>query len=105
MISIRLSAAIVLTIVAWQAPSRTAVYGSVGGIVTDQSGSAIPGAKLTLTNTAQGIPYRASTDSKGTYFYPSVPVGRYDLAVDAPGFEPQKRTSLVIDLDRSFTWT
>jgi hypothetical protein len=99
MISIRLSAAIVLTIVAWQAPSRTAVYGSVGGIVTDQSGSAIPGAKLTLTNTAQGIPYRASTDSKGTYFYPSVPVGRYDLAVDAPGFEPQKRTGLVIDLD------
>jgi hypothetical protein len=80
-------------------PSFAAVYGSVTGILVDQSGSAFPGAKLTLTNSAQGIPYKTTTDSKGAYAFPSVPVGRYDLLVEAPGFEPQKRSGLVVDVD------
>src|SRR5579862_6897560 len=98
MIGIRVLGAISLTVFAWQTPSWGAVYGSVGGVVTDQSGSLVAGARLTLTNTAQGIPYKASTDPTGAYSFPSVPVGRYELAVDAPGFELQKRTGVVIDL-------
>jgi len=84
---------------AWQIPSQAAVYGSIGGIVTDQSGSVVPGAKLILTNTAQGIPYQASTDTRGAYSFPSVPVGRYDLAVEVGGFAPYRRTGLVVDLN------
>jgi hypothetical protein len=76
-----------------------AVYGSISGVVTDQSGSVIPGARLTLTNTAQGIPYKTVADSKGTYAFPSVPVGHYDLAVDARGFQRHNRTGLVVDLN------
>ena len=99
MISIRLSTAIGLMVLAGPTLSTAAVYGSIGGIVTDRSGSVIPGAKLTLTNTAQGLPFKSSTDSKGDYFFPSVPVGKYDLAVEAAGFEPHKRIGLVIDLN------
>jgi hypothetical protein len=99
MIGIRFSLAIFLTMPAWQVPSWGAVYGSVGGIVTDQSGSVIPGAKLTLTNTAQGVPYKATTDPKGSYSFPSVPVGLYDLTAEAPGFEPHHRAGLVVDLN------
>lgn len=49
--------------------SAATVYGSIGGIVTDQTGSVIPDAKLTLTNTAQGVPYRTATDSNGGYSF------------------------------------
>ena len=76
-----------------------AVYGSISGIVTDQSGSVVPGAKLVLTNSAQGIQYKTSTDPRGAYAFPTVPVGRYDLAAEAPGFKPQTRTVLTVDVD------
>jgi Carboxypeptidase regulatory-like domain len=95
----RILLTISLTMLAWQIPLWAAVYGSIGGIVADQSGSVMPGAKLSLTNTAQGIHYGASTDSRGSYFFPSVPTGRYDLAVEAHGFKTQKQTGLVIDLN------
>ena len=95
----RIPLAICLALLACQIPSVAAVYGSIAGIVTDQTGSAMPGAKVTLTNTAQGIIYKASTDSRGSWSFPSVPVGGYDLAVEAPGFKPQSRTGLVIDVN------
>ena len=36
-------------------PGWAAVTGRVAGTVKDQSGGVIPGAKLTITNTAQGF--------------------------------------------------
>ena len=99
MISIRLFLAIGVTSFGWPIASWPAVYGSVGGIVTDQSGSVVPGSKLTLNNKAQGIPYKTNTDAKGAYSFPSIPVGHYDLAVESAGFEPQHRNGLVVDLN------
>jgi len=76
-----------------------AVNGSISGTVRDQTGSVMPGARLTLTNTTQGIQNKATTDSKGAYAFPSLPVSSYDLQVEAPGFKSQNRIGLVIDLD------
>jgi hypothetical protein len=99
MIGIRVFLAIGLTMFACRIPSWSAVYGRIAGVVMDPSGSIILGAKLILTNTAQGVQYKASTDSRGAYSFPSVPVGRYDLAVEATGFRPQNRTGLAVDLN------
>src|SRR5271155_1212098 len=82
-------------------PARTAVTGTVAGIVKDQTGGVIAEAKLTATNTAQGLKNRTTSNPKGEYVFPSLPVGTYDLLVEAPGFKPQTRTGLVIDLDAS----
>src|SRR5580693_5072667 len=82
-------------------PARTAVTGTVAGIVKDQTGAVITGAKLTATNTAQGLKNRTTSNPRGEYVFPSLPVGTYDLLVEAPGFKPQTRTGLVVDLDSS----
>ena len=42
-----------------------ATTGSVSGSITDQTGSVIPAAKVTITNTAQGIHYKTVADPKG----------------------------------------
>ncbi|HYL76920.1 MAG TPA: TonB-dependent receptor [Bryobacteraceae bacterium] len=73
--------------------------GSIFGTVTDPSGSVLPGAKLTLTNTAQGIQNKTTSDAKGAYTFPTLPVGQYRLQVEARGFRPQDRTGLRVDLD------
>ena len=74
-----------------------AVTGSVSGILRDQAGGVIPGAKLTATNTAQGLKIVVSTDAKGAYSFPSLPVGTYDIDFEAPGFRTERRTGQVID--------
>ena len=80
-----------------QTTAEAAVTGSISGTVTDVSGLVIPGAKVTLHNTAQGIDTKAITDAKGEYSIPSLAVGSYDLLCEAEGFRSEKRTGLTVD--------
>ncbi len=79
--------------------ASAAVGGSISGTVKDSSGGVIPGVRLTLTNIALGTQFKVMTDGQGLYTFPSLPVGRYDLTLEASGFTPQKKTRLVIDAD------
>src|ERR1700686_3614653 len=83
--------------------ARGAVTGRVSGTVKDQTGSPIPGATLTATNTAQGIATKTTTDAKGDYSFPSLAVGTYDLLIESTGFQPEKRTGLAIDANAAIT--
>lgn len=91
----RFSALLLATILC----SSAATTGSISGSITDQSSSVIAGARVTVTNIAQGIQNKTTTDTKGVYNFPSLPVGRYNLQIEAAGFKPQHRTNLAIDLD------
>ena len=84
-----------------QVALQAGTSGSISGTVTDPSGSVIPGAKVTVTSSAQGIQNKTTTDAKGVYTFPSLPVGQYRLAAEARGFRPQTRAGLAVDLDRT----
>jgi hypothetical protein len=73
------------------------VGGSISGTVKDQSGAAIAGASVTLVNSDKGVRQSATTDGKGTYTFPVLPVGSYVLEVNHPGFKPYRRTRIVLD--------
>lgn len=77
----------------------SATTGSISGTVKDPTGAVIPGATVTVTNTATGVQMKTTTNDSGFYSFPSLPVGRYDLRVEEEGFGVQKRTGLVIDAD------
>jgi hypothetical protein len=40
-----------------------------------------------------------ATDGRGFYAFQSLPVGRYDVEVDASGFKPLRRTGVAIDIN------
>lgn len=73
--------------------------GSLSGTIKDATGAAIPGVKLTLVNVALKTDYKAASDAQGFYSFPVLPVGHYDLTMEADGFKPQKRTNIAIDAD------
>src|SRR5471030_682278 len=86
-------------LLAFQVAVWAGTTGSISGTLTDPSGSVIPGVKLIVTDTAKGIRTKTMTDAKGDYSFPSLPVGRYDLNMEAQSFKPQNRTGLIIDID------
>src|SRR5215470_12402729 len=75
------------------------VTGHITGTIRDQSGGVIAGAMVTLTNSAQNTQTKSIADAQGIYAFPSVPVGRYNLKIEAGGFKPESRANLVIDIN------
>jgi len=73
--------------------------GSLLGTIADPSGRGIPGAKVTAVETLTAVKRTITTDARGFYSFQSLPVGKYDVEVDASGFRPLRRTGVVIDVD------
>src|SRR6185437_14252113 len=61
--------------------------GSLNGTVVDSTGAAVPGATVTVTNSA--INFTATTTTQGTGFYQvfNLPIGTYVVKVKHEGFE------------------
>jgi len=73
------------TIVTAPAMAQDYTSGSVGGTVTDEAGSPVPGATVTLTSNSQGFTRTSSTGAAGTFRFVSLPVGTYTVNVTAEG--------------------
>src|SRR5580704_5253877 len=67
---------------------------TLNGTVTDPSGAAIAGAKVTVNNTDTGLTRTTATTEAGLYDFPDLPVGTYDLTVEKQGFSSVKRTGV-----------
>ena len=63
---------------------------SVQGTVTDVSGAVIQGASIVLTNASTGVVLNGSSDSSGSYSFPSVPPGVYTVDVSKQDFASYK---------------
>jgi hypothetical protein len=73
--------------------AQTEVGGaSLNGTITDPSGGSVPNARVTATNEATGLTRTTKTSAEGLYRFTGLPVGAYDLTVDAQGFKTVKRT-------------
>ncbi len=56
------------------------------GTVQDSSGASIPGAKLAIVNTRTQVRIAAESDSAGSYSFPTLTPGFYELSAEANGF-------------------
>jgi len=57
--------------------------------VTDQSGAAVAGANVTVTNVGTRISHDFKTDEQGRYSIPELAIGSYDVQVQMQGFNTQ----------------
>ncbi|HWE85580.1 MAG TPA: carboxypeptidase-like regulatory domain-containing protein [Terracidiphilus sp.] len=76
--------------------------GGLTGTVTDPSGSAIVGAKITFTNASTGVKAQQATSSVGLYSAP-LSAGVYTVTIEAPGFEKYQETHVVVEVGASTT--
>ncbi|MEZ5397478.1 MAG: TonB-dependent receptor [Bryobacterales bacterium] len=77
--------------------------GTLNGTVIDTTGAVIPGATVSITNTATGVETMTSTTSAGAYTFPYVPSGTYILRASSPGFRTTVRDNVALQVAQTLT--
>ena len=72
--------------------------GTILGNVRDSSGASIAGATVTLKNTDTNLTKTATTEQDGSYRFPELPVGHYEMTATAAGFRTETRTGLNLEV-------
>ena len=76
-----------------------AVYGSIVGTVTDASSSAVPTAKVIITDLDRQVTNNAEANANGNYLQRSLIAGRYRVRVEAPGFKAFQQDNVAVSVD------
>lgn len=71
------------------------------GTVSDPTGAVVPNAKIVVRNQATGVERTAQTDTDGNYQVAALPVGTYNVEVQAQGFQTQVANQLRIEVGRT----
>ena len=91
----------ILVILLMRAPALASARpdsGTIGGLIRDASGAAIPGATIRIVNEVSGAVAEAISDGQGAYRTAALAPGRYRVDVTLDGFEAVARhTALAAD--------
>jgi hypothetical protein len=94
--------AAIVVVLALLSSSRTArgqTAGTITGSVTDESGAVVPAATITITNTGTGTVARTlQSNDSGVYVAEALPVGTYEIAVQASGFTRTVRSGIALSV-------
>ena len=90
--------ALLLTFGATPAYAQTASSGSLSGLVSDPQGGAVPGAEVTLIDTATKSAQTVVTNDTGRYNFPVISPGVYDITVTKAGFKVGKFTQQKVSI-------
>ena len=72
--------------------------GRILGTLTDQSGAAVAGATVVVTDTQRGTSRTVTTDESGSYAVPDLTPGDYKIHVQAKGFKGVDRPNVQIEV-------
>jgi len=81
------SLATILLCASFSSPLAQTATGTIEGTITDPQGNVIPGASVTIKQLAMNLTRRNVSNELGIYRFDSLPVGAYELRVEAFGFQ------------------
>ncbi len=85
----RISICMMATVLSTSALVAQTVTGSVTGSVTDASGAVVAGATVTAHDLDTGVDSPVTTNASGAYRIQFLPIGRYQVSIEANGFNKQ----------------
>ena len=86
-----------LCVAAFSGFSQVTTTAQLDGTVLDPQAAAVPGAQVTVVQTATGQSLRATTDEKGYWALPSLPTGFYKVTVTHEGFKATTSDNVKLD--------
>src|ERR1700732_3092510 len=70
--------------------------GGITGTVSGDSGSVMPGVRISTKDVITGQVRAVLSDSSGSYSLPGLPIGKYEITVSAPAFVTQLWTGITV---------
>ena len=101
--TIYLLGALLITLPAHLYTQSVVISGVIRGMVSDQSGAVVRGAKVTLVSRSNGRSLGRTTNDAGIYVFPSPSVGAYVLEVTAPGFRKEIVEGVEVQIGQTTT--
>lgn len=77
------------------------VTAAITGKVTDPSAAAVVGATVTARDADRGTVWKTQTNGEGLYNLPRLPIGRYEVRVEANGFQTAIRSAFELTLNQT----
>ena len=98
---LRFALMLTLTTATGYAQQLSATQGGLGGVITDKSGAVVPGAKITVTGSAdQRV---VTTDDTGRFIVNSLTPGLYTVSVEKQGFKIDQAKKIEVVINRLST--
>ena len=79
--------------------------GEFNGTVVDQSGGALPGVTVTVTQEATGLVRTVDTNDTGRFVLPAMQPGLYAMRAELSGFQTQTRSGMRLVVGQAITLT
>jgi Carboxypeptidase regulatory-like domain len=91
---------VVLALALMAAAASTAaaqgLTGQISGTVTDTGGGVMPGATVTIKNVGTNLTRETITGTDGTFAFPDLLAGTFDLSVSVSGFKTYEQKGIVL---------
>lgn len=84
------------TFVILVAASAFAQNATITGTIADPSGAVIASAPIEVRNVANGQVYVGASTATGNYTISQLPIGRYDMVIQVPGFKVYNREGFTL---------
>ncbi|MGH9844602.1 MAG: carboxypeptidase-like regulatory domain-containing protein, partial [Blastocatellia bacterium] len=95
-----LSAALLILLSAGLSKAQTS-SATLQGAVTDPQGQVIPGAKVSVQSPATGLQRQAVTNEAGLYVVNFLPVGGYNVTVEARSFKQARLENITLEIGQT----
>src|SRR5689334_11486516 len=95
--------AVLLTVSAVASANAQTTLATITGRVEDPSTASVASAAVSATNQGTGIAYKTVTNSAGNFALLQLPVGRYDITVEAAGFRKMVRKDIELNVAQTLS--
>src|SRR5262249_14337382 len=75
--------------------------GNIRGTVVDSSEALVANASVTLTNARTGLRRTVTTNERGDFDAPSMPLGEYRITAEMTGFQRKILTGISLQVDQT----
>src|SRR5258708_4666043 len=89
--------ALIMFLISAQVFAQVIPTGTISGAVKDSAGLLVYKASVTVVNVESNFS-RTTTTSDGEYRFPALPIGRYNVKVETPGFKTATQKDLTLDV-------
>ena len=92
---------LLLTLLASAIQAQLVATGRVNGIVTDQAGAVLPGARVTVTELHTNQSRSTVSNESGEFSFPILPVGEYRVETELTGFQKNITNNIKLTVDQT----